>query len=262
MSSRLKDRINAKKSANEKLLSIYVTAGFPEPDATVDIIKYLDAAGVDFIELGMPFSDPIADGPVIQKASDKALTNGITTDQIFTFVQEVRKTSDIPILLMGYTNTLLKYDVEKFFKKASSAGVDGLIIPDWPLEENSQYLDMLDAYNLDLIHLIAPNTDKERITEIDRISTAFVYCVAYMGVTGRDNKPTEETEKFLDYLKENLNHPWLVGFGVKSHEDYLTYTKSADGVIVGTAFINLLENMPSEKRRNVISEYIGNIRGI
>ncbi|HQH55271.1 MAG TPA: tryptophan synthase subunit alpha [Candidatus Marinimicrobia bacterium] len=259
MSTRLNQILKSKKEKQEKCLSIFLTAGFPEKNCTPEIILTLAASGVDFIELGIPFSDPIADGPVIQKASDKALVNGVDLEQVLDIVATVRKFSDIPIILMGYLNPIYQMGLAKFIKSARNVGVDGLILPDWPMEESRRYQDELSKANLDLIHLIAPNTPTERIRQIDEISTAFIYCVAYTGVTGQDNRPTPETIAFFNHLKQTLRHPWLIGFGVKSHEDFQTYTHYADGVIIGSAFINLLENTPENNRLAACRTFVRNI---
>jgi tryptophan synthase alpha chain len=221
MSKRLNDLIKDKAGKDEKLLSIFITAGFPEIDSTKEIILALDEAGVDFIELGIPFSDPIADGPVIQKASERAIHN---------------------------------------IDQASASSVDGLIIPDWALEENQKYSDILKKHDLDIIHLLAPNTPPDRIKIINEVSSSFIYCVAYTGVTGQDNKPTEKTSDFLKTIRKKLNHPLMIGFGIKNREDYLTYTNYADGVIIGSAFIRLLEKTNREERREAIDRFIKQIR--
>ena len=261
MSQRLNNLLADKDKAGEKVLSIYVTAGFPEKNATTDIIFTLTENGVDFIELGMPFSDPIADGPVIQAASQKALNNGITMNEIFNIVKTVREKSDIPILLMGYTNPVFRYGLDAFIQKAATIKVDGFILPDWPLEESIDYIDQLKKYDLDLIHLIAPNTPKERIAQFDEKSTSFIYCVAYTGVTGLNSQITNETKSFLNHLKSNLKHPFIVGFGVKTKEDFKNYTQYANGVIVGTRFIQLLENTSIEKRRDAIVDFVKSLKG-
>ena len=261
MSKRLNDLINDKSGKGEKLLSIFVTAGFPEIESTKETILTLDEAGVDFIELGVPFSDPIADGPIIQKASDRAIQNGVNLDIIFHLMKEIRQSSQIPIILMGYLNPINKMGIDAFIAKASESSVDGLIIPDWSIEENQKYSDMLKNHDLDIIHLIAPNTPKDRLNLIDRISTSFIYGVAYTGVTGQDNKPTEKTGDFLSKIREELNQPLMIGFGIKNREDYLTYTKYADGVIIGSAFIQLLEKTDREDRKVAINTFIREIRG-
>jgi len=260
MSEKLNQIIQSKKQQHEKYLSIFLTAGYPEKNDTVDIILNLAEDGIDFIELGMPFSDPIADGPIIQKASDKALANGITLEDVLRIVQQVRKFSTIPIILMGYTNPVYHRGFESFFEEAKGVGVDGLILPDWPYEESQIYLDTLQKVDLDLIHLIAPNTLQERIRQIDVISTSFIYCVAYTGVTGQDNQPTPATIEFFEYLNHTLTHPWIIGFGVKNHQDFVTYTRYADGVIIGSAFIKLLTDTPKEQRTGKIAAFIKSIR--
>jgi tryptophan synthase alpha chain len=261
MSKRLNDIIKDKKGKGEKLLSIFVTAGFPEIDSTKEIILSLDEAGVDFIELGIPFSDPIADGPVIQKSSDRAIQNGVNLKTVFHFMKEVRQSSQIPIILMGYLNPINKMGIDRFIAKASESSVDGLIIPDWAMEENQNYSDSLKKHDLDIIHLIAPNTPPDRIELINRVSTSFIYCVAYTGVTGQDNNPTEKTSDFLRTIRDEFNHPSMIGFGIKNRDDYLTYTNYADGVIIGSAFIQLLEQTARENRKEAINTFIRNIRG-
>jgi tryptophan synthase alpha chain len=260
MSKRLNDLIQEKISRNQKLLSIFVTAGFPDLDSTKDIILSLDESGVDFIELGVPFSDPIADGPVIQKASDQAIENGVNIEAIFQMMTEIRKSSKVPIILMGYLNPINKMGIENFIRQAGRASVDGLIIPDWELEENQKYRDMLAKHDLDIIHLIAPNTPSDRIQKINNVSSSFIYCVAYTGVTGQDNKPTGKTDSFLQNIRKELSHPLLIGFGVKNHEDYVTYTNYADGVIIGSAFIEILESTTKDQRREAIKAFIRGIR--
>jgi tryptophan synthase alpha chain len=261
MSKRLTDLIQEKKNRDEKLLSIFITAGFPEKEDTTDIILSLDQAGVDFIELGIPFSDPIADGPVIQRASDRAIHNGVNIEYIFRIIEEIRKVSQIPIILMGYLNPINKTGLDHFITEASSYSVDGLIIPDWELNENQKHREILDKNDLDIIHLIAPNTPTERIKLINEVSSSFIYCVAYTGVTGQDNKPTKRTDVFLQNIRQELNHPLMIGFGIKNHDDYVTYTKYADGVIIGSAFIQLLESTDTIIRKNVIRRFIKDIRG-
>lgn len=261
MSKKLNDIIKRKIKSNNKLLSIFVTAGFPELDATVDIIKTLDKSGVDFIELGMPFSDPIADGPVIQKATDTALRNGTKLEDIFQIIKDVRKFSDIPILLMGYLNPLYHYGLDKFLVTAAKAGADGLIIPDWPIEENIEYHSKLKELDLDLIHLIAPNTPPERIKLIDKVSTSFIYCVAYTGVTGQGGRLNAKSKAFLSQLQKELTNPWMVGFGVRTFADVQRYTSFSDGVIVGSAFINLLEQTEKLKRSVEVKKFIAGLQG-
>jgi tryptophan synthase alpha chain len=245
---------------DEKLLSIFVTAGFPELDSTEDIILTLDKVGVDFIELGIPFSDPIADGPVIQKASDIAIRNGISLDKIFDMLQNIRKASSIPIILMGYLNPVHKMGIKSFIQRAQQVAIDGLILPDWNLEESTAYQTVLTDHDIDLIQLIAPNTAADRIRKITDLSRSFIYCVAYTGLTGQDKKITPQTVAFLKNLRRLTAQPLMVGFGVKNKQDFQTYTKYADGVIIGSEFINLLEKTPPDKRPSAIEKFIKNIR--
>jgi len=260
MSQRLNDLFLQKKTKGEKLLSVFVTAGFPELEATELILTTLVENGVDFIELGIPFSDPIADGPVIQKASQQALDNGITINRIFEILKNVRMHSNIPILLMGYLNPLIHFGMDRFLEKASEYRVDGLILPDWPLEENQEYREKLQKLDLDLIHLIAPNTPLDRIRLIDELSISFIYCVAYTGVTGQDSAVNEQTTRFLTYIWDELKSPSMVGFGVKSKEDFLKYTAYADGVIIGSAFIQLLEQTAIQDRPQEIERFVSSIK--
>jgi tryptophan synthase alpha chain len=249
-----------KSSRGEKLLSIFVTAGYPEIDSTKEIIFTLNEAGVDFIELGVPFSDPIADGSIIQKASQQAIQNGVNLDKIFLMMKEIRKVTQIPIILMGYLNPINKMGIENFIRKAGDSSVDGIIVPDWTPEESQKYRDMLKIHDLDIIHLVAPNTPTDRIKIIDQVSTSFIYCVAYTGVTGQDNKPTGKTRDFLRIIRKQLNHPLMIGFGIKNHEDYKVYTNYANGVIIGSAFIQLLEKTKRGKRKDVIKTFLKGIR--
>ncbi len=260
MSQRLRQRIEQSIRKGEKLLSLFVTAGFPDPEMTVDIILACDKAGVDFIELGMPFSDPIADGPVIQKASDIALQKGMTINRILNMVKTVRQQTSIPIILMGYVNPVFQTGFESFFTRCAEAGVDGLILPDWPPEESTRFTDLLNQYDLDLIHLIAPNTPLERIKQIDRHSKAFVYCTAYTGVTGKDSHTSNEMETFLSTLKRHLKNPFLVGFGIKSAEDFNYYSGFSAGCIVGSAFIKTIENIRQQEIDEKVKEFVHRIR--
>lgn len=243
MSQRLRETIQKNIQSGKKMLSLYLTAGFPELNLSEKIILACASAKVDFIELGIPFSDPIADGPTIQKAADRALKQGVNLKKIFELVERVRKQTDIPIILMGYLNPVFQFGFEKFFQECNRVGVDGLILPDWPVEESETYLPLLNSFDLDLIYLIAPNTTRERIKKIDALSRAFVYCTAYTGVTGKDNRPSVETEKFLQNLKSTLKNPFFIGFGVKTRQDFEFYSQYAAGVIVGSAFIKFVENL-------------------
>ncbi|MHB2148637.1 tryptophan synthase subunit alpha [Calditrichota bacterium LG25] len=261
MSKRLRELIERNTKSGKKMLSLYVMAGFPDIDSTSDIILACEQAGVDFIELGMPFSDPIADGPVIQEAADRALRQGVNLHTIFEIVKKIRTQSQIPIILMGYLNPVFQFGLKNFFAECARNGVDGLILPDWPVEESEPYLSMLESFDLDLIYLIAPNTRMERIRYIDRLSRAFIYCTAYTGVTGRNNRPLPQMEKFLGDLKTSLHHPFFIGFGVKSAQDFNFYNRHSAGVIIGSAFIRLLESCGRRSLKKEISRFVTQIRG-
>ncbi|MDD3807005.1 MAG: tryptophan synthase subunit alpha [Candidatus Marinimicrobia bacterium] len=256
MNKTLHEVIARKKAVGDFLLSLYITAGYPHLKDTPQIILELDKAGVDFIELGIPFSDPLADGPVIQKASQIALNNGFRISHTFEILKEVRQQSSIPILLMSYLNPIYHYGIETFLNQAHIWGANGLIIPDLPLEERGLFTPFLDKYALDLIYLLPPNAPDERLHAIDDASTSFVYVVAYAGVTGRENSDPIHILPFLQTLKKSLTHPFLVGFGIHSHQDIAFYSRYADGVIIGSAFIKYLEkvtekNIPKKTREFV-----------
>lgn len=230
---------------DSKIMSLFLTAGYPDLESTVDLILGLEKSGTDLIELGMPFSDPLADGPTIQYSSNKAIENGITMNRIFRMVSQVREQSEIPIILMGYVNPVLRYGVEKFCEKAAEAGVDGLIIPDIPVEESGVLEESAKKYDLPIIYLVAPNTSDKRMQLIDKKSQGFVYCVSVTGVTGaRDGKEVSRSvNRFIDRVKKNITrNPKMVGFGIKSYEDAHTIAADMDGFIVGSALIETIRS--------------------
>ncbi len=235
---------------NSKIMSLFITAGYPDPQNTVTLIHELEASGADIIELGMPFSDPLADGPTIQHASKIALDKGIHLDTIFNMVREVRTRSDIPIILMGYINPVLRYGLEPFFRKAAESGVDGVIIPDVPPGEFPNIDRLCETYSIDPVYLVAPNTTDERMKLIDRASRGFVYCVSVTGVTGaRDGAEVSNSVKqFISRVRKNVTrNPVLVGFGIRSHDDAEKISEEVDGYIVGSALIDFIrEAYPSE----------------
>lgn len=235
---------------SSKLMSLFVTAGYPDLESTVELILGLEQNGTDFIELGMPFSDPLADGPTIQYSSNKAIEQGITMEKIFAMVQEVREHSDIPIVLMGYVNPVLNYGIQSFCKDAAKAGVDGLIIPDIPIEEAHIINDHAAENGLAQIYLVAPNTSNERMQKIDEASRAFVYCVSVTGVTGarEGDEVAKSVQRFIRRVHDHITrNPKMVGFGIKSHEDAQRIAADMDGFIVGSALINTIrEHYPQE----------------
>lgn len=237
------NRIQTRLQNNKKVLSIYFTAGFPNLKDTVSIIKSLEKNGVDMIEIGLPFSDPLADGPTIQSSSTQALKNGMTTDILFEQLKDIRENVKIPLLLMGYFNPIFQYGVAKFCEKCKEIGLDGLIIPDLPLEVyEEEYHSIFETYGLLNIFLITPQTSEERIRKIDVISKGFIYMVSSASVTGGKNS---FGEKQLSYFKRiddlQLKTPRIVGFGINNKETFQQGTQFSNGVIIGSAFVNFLK---------------------
>jgi len=237
-----------------QILSVFFTAGFPTLHSTVEIIKAITAAGADMIEIGMPFSDPMADGPVIQKSSDVALKQGMSMKLLFTQLKDIRKETDIPLLLMGYLNPVMQYGLEKFCEECAKSGIDGVILPDLPLEvymEDSAKLtgrtaggslqDLFLMHNLHAVFLISPQTRVERIREIDRISNGFLYMVSSSSTTGiRHGFDTEQQAYFERIRDMKLKNPRLIGFGISNHESFSNACNYAQGAIIGSAFVNML----------------------
>lgn len=230
------------KHKNSNILNIYITAGFPALNDTILIVKELEKAGADIVEIGMPFSNPLADGLTIQASSQKAIENGITLKIIFNQVAEIRKTVQIPLILMGYFNQVLKFGVRDFFSKAREVGADGLIIPDLPIDVyKNEYASLVDEIDLDLIFLITPQTSNERIKMIDKISKGFVYLVSAHSTTGaQQDLQNSQIEYFKKIKAMNLENPALIGFGISNSKTFSTACKYANGAIIGSAFINAI----------------------
>lgn len=237
--NRIHDLFNRK---NERILNVYCTAGYPQLKSTVPVMQALQNDGVDLIELGMPYSDPLADGPVIQASSSKALANGMSITKLFEQLQDFRKTVHVPVVLMGYLNPLLQYGFERFCAAATKVGIDGLIIPDMPLHEyETEYKGVIEKYGLDFVFLVTPETPDERIRKLDSLSSGFLYAVSSSSITGRD-KDFSAVERYLQRLKNmNLKNPLLVGFGIKDKQTFEAACKYANGAIIGSAYIKALE---------------------
>jgi len=249
---------------SSKIMSLFLTAGYPDSEATVDLILGFEENGADMVELGMPFSDPLADGPTIQYSSNVAIEKGITMDKILDIVRQVREKSQLPIILMGYINPVLRYGAEDFCRDAAQAGVDGLIIPDIPVDESGILTDYAKEYGLPIIYLVAPNTSDERMQKIDQHSQGFVYCVSVTGVTGaRDGEDVAQSvQRFIDRVHRNVtrNHK-MVGFGIKSHEDAQRIAAEMDGFIVGSALIdNIREHYPKEGWKDKVFAFVTSLK--
>ncbi|MDR3693809.1 tryptophan synthase subunit alpha [Mucilaginibacter sp.] len=237
--NRLNTLFNTKK---DNLLSIYYTAGYPQLDATLDIAEALEKAGADFLEIGFPYSDPVADGPTIQHSSEKALENGMTLHLLFEQLANLRKRVSIPVLLMGYVNPIIQYGVENFCKKAAEVGVDGIIVPDLPIYEyESLYAKYFKANGLSNIFLVTPQTTEDRIRKIDRLSNSFIYLLSSSSITGGNLNVSANIEDYYKRIKAmNLNNPAIIGFGISNNESFTKACEYARGAIVGSAFVKLL----------------------
>lgn len=227
---------------DKNILSIYFTAGYPQLDSTVKIAEILEESGVDFVEIGFPYSDPVADGPVIQHSSETSLKNGMTLEVLFEQLTDLRKTVSIPVLLMGYVNPVLQYGVERFCKKCAEVGIDGLIIPDLPMYEyEALYQDAFAQNNLSNIFLVTPQTVDERIRKIDTLSNGFIYLLSSSATTGKNLAVSGESDAYFSRLQSmNLRNPLVIGFGISDRETFVHANRFAQGAIVGSAFVRLL----------------------
>ncbi|MBK0369863.1 tryptophan synthase subunit alpha [Flavobacterium agrisoli] len=252
------NRIKTKLQENKKILSIYFSAGYPTLDGTISLIQDLEKNGVDLIEIGLPFSDPLADGPTIQASSTKALENGMTTEILFQQLHDIRKSVQIPLIIMGYFNPMLQYGVEKFCQKCQDIGIDGLIIPDLPVDVYAEnYKAIFEKYGLLNIFLITPQTSDERIRFIDSVSDGFIYMVSSASVTGSQSGFGSTQENYFKRIADlNLKNPQIVGFGISNQETFQQATQFAKGAIIGSAFIQHLTQSGNEK----IADFVRSIR--
>lgn len=225
---------------NGKTFIPFITCGDPDLETTADAVRAMAKNGADIIELGIPFSDPTAEGPVIQGANIRALANGVTTDKVFSLVKELRKDVSIPFVFMTYANVVFSYGAERFMSMCSQTGVDGIILPDLPFEEKDEFSETAKKYGIDLISLIAP-TSKDRITMIAKEAEGFIYIVSSLGVTGVRSEINTNISNIVKIIRENTDVPCAVGFGIHSPDQAKTMSAVSDGVIVGSAIIKLLE---------------------
>ncbi|MEW7292559.1 tryptophan synthase subunit alpha [Aquimarina sp. 2304DJ70-9] len=253
----MKNRINTALEQNKKLLSIYFTAGYPSLNDTVKVIQDLEKSGVDMIEIGLPFSDPLADGPTIQESSTVALKNGMTTKILFEQLKDIRQSVTIPLIIMGYFNPMMQYGIEAFCAKCQEIGIDGLIIPDLPVAEyHEHYQETFEKYGLINVFLITPQTSDERIRFIDSVSNGFIYMVSSASVTGSTSGFGNTQEAYFDRIANmNLKAPQIVGFGISNNETFTQATKTTKGAIIGSAFIKYITN-------NGVDRIVDFVRGI
>lgn len=254
--NRLQKLFNTK---NKNLLSIYYTAGYPELNTTVTIAEALEKAGADFLEIGFPYSDPVADGPTVQHSSERSLENGMTLHVLFEQLKDLRKTVSIPILLMGYVNPIVQYGVENFCKKAAEVGVDGVIVPDLPMYEyEAMYSKYFIGNNLSNIFLVTPQTSEERIRKIDELSSSFIYLLSSSSITGGNLNVSANIEDYYKRVKSmQLKSPAIIGFGISNSDNFGKACEYASGAIVGSAFVKLLGQ---EDYLNNIPGFIQSIR--
>jgi tryptophan synthase alpha chain len=256
--SRIKELFARKK---QNVLNVYFTAGYPALNDTLPVLKALQDAGADMVELGMPYSDPLADGPVIQSSSARALANGMTILKLFDQLKNFRKEIHLPVLLMGYMNPILQYGFENFCRDASDAGIDGLILPDLPVFEfENEFANVVRKYNLDFIFLVTPETEEMRILKLDQQSSGFLYAVSSSSTTGKNATLNHQENYFIKLRSMDLKNPVMIGFGIK---DKLSFSKAcsfANGAIIGTAFINILENASSKEIPVRVRDFINSLK--
>jgi len=246
------------KRKNNHILNVYCTAGYPHLENTIEVMKALEENGADIIELGMPYSDPLADGPVIQHSSTVAIANGMTIETLFEQLKDFRKQVSVPAILMGYMNPILQYGIEKFCASAEAVGIDGIILPDLPMYEfETEYKELFQQHGLNFIFLITPETGEDRIRKIDNLSSGFIYAVSSSSTTG-NNKAIESQQVYFKKLYDmKLSNPVLVGFGIKDKQTFNAACEYTNGAIIGTAYIKALEN--SSDVAQATKEFLNNV---
>lgn len=252
------DKLFKTKASN--IVSIYTTAGFPKLNDTLSVIKALDKAEVDLIEVGIPFSDPLADGETIQKSSTIALENGMTLKLLFEQLKNLREISEKPVILMGYLNSVLQYGIEEFYKQCNVCGIDGIILPDLPLGEfEKSHKQFTDKYNIHAVFLISPLTDKKRIVHIDKLSKGFVYLVSSNSTTGKTQDPMKATEQNIkEITKLKLKNKILIGFGINNAKTFNQACSLANGAIIGSEYIRRISNSTNIEETTI--EFIKEIK--
>lgn len=255
--NRIQKLFSEKKSG---ILNVFYTAGFPNLNDTVSVAQQLERAGADIIEIGIPFSDPIADGPVIQESNKIALDNGMTVKKLLEQVKEIRKTVKLPIILMGYLNPVMQYGIEKFCEDAAAAGVDGMILPDMPMDEyQTDYKSLFESHDLSNTFLISPTTSEKRIRQIDDATNGFIYAVSASSTTGaKTGFAVEQIDYFKRLASLKLKNPYLIGFGISNYETFAKAGEYSSGAIVGSAFIKMLKE--STNLKEDINKFVSEVR--
>jgi tryptophan synthase alpha chain len=243
---------------NKKAFIPFITCGDPNLETTAEIVRQAAEGGADLIELGIPFSDPTAEGPVIQRASLRALNGGVTTDKIFDMVRELRKDINTPMVFMTYANVVYSYDAERFIKTCNEIGIDGLVLPDLPYEEKEEFSELCDKYDVDLISFIAP-TSKSRIAMIAKEAKGFIYVVSILGVTGVRSEIKTDLKAIVDVIRENTDVPCAIGFGISTPEQAKKMSAISDGAIVGSAIIKIIEEH-GENAAPHVKEYVQSMK--
>ena len=258
MTNRITELFKIKK---EKILNIYFTAGYPNLGDTVRILKALEKSGVDMVEIGMPYSDPTADGPIIQDSSETAIASGMTISKLFEQLKDIRDHVSIPIVLMGYINPVMQYGIEEFCIKAGKLGIDGTILPDLPFDiYKREYKELFEENNLSNVFLVTPQTTPERIKELDETAQGFVYIVSTNSTTGSETKVASEMNVYLERVKNiNLTNPTLIGFNIKDRQSFLNACNYSNGAIIGSAFVKMLKT--SENIEKDIDTFVKKIKG-
>jgi tryptophan synthase alpha chain len=258
--SRLAARLTSLQTGHSKALVTFVTAGDPDLAVTEEIIYLLEDAGADIIELGVPFSDPMADGPTIQLSSERALTSGTTLHNVLELVKKVRIRSQIPLILMGYLNPVHAYGYENFCRDAAEAGVDGVLLVDMPPEESRDLTDPAKRYGLDVIFLLTPTSDAARIATVNRLGSGFVYYVTVTGVTGARTSVSGTLAQELKRVKQTISLPVMAGFGISTPEQASVVGQLADGVVVGSAIVKLFEQYRGEELKQHLLRYVTELK--
>ncbi len=259
--SRIQPTFSALQSQNRKALITFITAGDPAPELTVPLMHAMVKSGVDILELGVPFSDPMAEGPVIQRANERALKFNVGMHDVLEYVRAFRKQDDrTPVVLMGYANPIERMGVDRFVTEAKAAGVDGAIVVDYPPEEAREFSDKLKAQDMDLIFLLAPTSTEERIRQVAQISSGFSYYVSLRGVTGAGHIDTAEVSERIAAIRQHVKLPIGVGFGIRDAETAKTVASVADAVVIGSRIIQELEHTPKEQAVDAVQAFLSGIR--